>query len=478
MEFGKIYRLVKFPVLDEGDCRFETKITMIIKRVTNRFGTVLPQRTSAKLHLVQSSRFARRLAKWMLIGLILAFVGMAFLPWQQTSRGTGQVIAYDPQERPQAVQSPVKGVVKWVAPGIFEGVEVKKDQLILEIEPVASNQVEQIKSQIRELENQVKTAETTAEIHQQNKEEFTQMLVSAMKAADDQVAAAKEKVASKQNLIPSYESKVKRTKLQYDRQKTLSTEGAVAGKEFEKWENEWEIAKAELQSIKTEIKALEKERSAKENEREAKRREGTAKINEAETKRQKALGDVNKIRKEITDLETKSDELKRNKIRAPRDGKIYRFPVYTEGQAVKESQDLFTVVPDVTDIAVELFVVGNDMPLVQVGQEVRLQFEGWPAVQFAGWPSVAIGTFSGRVVNVDPTDNGKGQFRILIKPSIDSDPWPSERFLRQGVRTNGWVMLRQVSLGYEIWRQLNGFPVIVSDKEPGKGGSKVPKLPK
>ncbi|MEM7457372.1 MAG: toxin secretion protein, partial [Planctomycetota bacterium] len=105
------------------------------------------------------------------------------------------------------------------------------------------------------------------------------------------------------------------------------------------------------------------------------------------------------------------------------------------------------------------------------------QFEGWPAVQFAGWPSVAVGTFGGVVASVDATDNGKGQFRVLVTPG-DAE-WPSDRYLRQGVRANGWVMLREVSLGYEIWRQLNGFPVIVSSGEPSGGDEiKTPKLPK
>jgi hypothetical protein len=59
--------------------------------------------------------------------------------------------------------------------------------------------------------------------------------------------------------------------------------------------------------------------------------------------------------------------------------------------------------------------------------------------------------------------------------------WPSDRYLRQGVRANGWVMLNQVPLGYEIWRQLNGFPATISKDEPGKSGKddkKKIKLPK
>ena len=44
--------------------------------------------------------------------------------------------------------------------------------------------------------------------------------------------------------------------------------------------------------------------------------------------------------------------------------------------------------------------------------------------------------------------------------------WPDkDRWLRQGARTNAWVMLNQVPLWYEIWRQINGFPPVVTDKD-------------
>ena len=122
-------------------------------------------------------------------------------------------------------------------------------------------------------------------------------------------------------------------------------------------------------------------------------------------------------------------------------------------------------------------VDGRDIPLVWEGRRVRLQFEGWPAVQFTGWPSVAVGTFPATVALIDSTDDGKGRFRIVVVPD-DGVPWPSPRFLRQGVRVEGWVLLGRVRLGYEIWRQFNGFPPIAALSEPGapsvglKGGGK------
>ena len=40
-------------------------------------------------------------------------------------------------------------------------------------------------------------------------------------------------------------------------------------------------------------------------------------------------------------------------------------------------------------------------------------------------------------------------------------PGRAVRFLRQGVRVNGWVLLGQVTLGYELWRIFNGFPPLI-----------------
>ena len=128
-------------------------------------------------------------------------------------------------------------------------------------------------------------------------------------------------------------------------------------------------------------------------------------------------------------------------------------------------------------------VSGNDMPLLKEGDRVRLQFKGWPAVQFVGWPSVAVGTFGGKINRVLPTDDGMGNFRVVVTPDnhfTRENGWPDDRYLRQGVRANGWVLLKQVPLGYEIWRQLNGFPPVVANDEPIPStdkGRKV-KLPK
>jgi hypothetical protein len=153
-------------------------------------------------------------------------------------------------------------------------------------------------------------------------------------------------------------------------------------------------------------------------------------------------------------------------IVAPRDGTIFRVVANGhEGEIVKSGELLCVLMPDTDDRAVEVWVSGNDMPLVHEGAHVRVQFEGWPALQFSGWPSVAIGTFGGRVAFVDQSDNGAGAFRILVVP--DREAWPAPIYLRQGVRAYAWVQLGRVRLGYELWRQFNGFPPSL-DGEPGQ----------
>jgi hypothetical protein len=55
-------------------------------------------------------------------------------------------------------------------------------------------------------------------------------------------------------------------------------------------------------------------------------------------------------------------------------------------------------------------------------------------------------------------------------------PWPEQ--LRLGTGVQGWAMLDNVTVGWELWRQLNGFPLSISaeqalpgDEVAGKGGA-------
>ena len=454
---------------------------MTTNRIRNQFTTVVPskQRSSA-IHLVQSSRFAQRLAKLLLIGLVVSIIAMAFLPWQQTSKGTGQVVAFAPQERQQSVKAPTKGIVAKIADGLVEGSVVKKGDFLMEVQPFAANMVEQLNGQLNELKTKEETAKVKSEAYGQNVEGFSEARDFAVSAASEMVSAAKAKLQSKRKQITAYEAKVLQAQLNYDRQNGLFLKGLKPAKEIEKLKKELDVTQADVASIRQDVAGLENEVKAKKEELEEKRRVAKTKIDYARALQQDALASAATSRKEIADVKMKLDQMSRMTITAPRDGTIFRLNVNERGDAVKEGDSLLTIIPEATQKAVELYVQGNDVALVKLDQEVRLQFEGWPAVQVAGWPSLAVGTFTGKVATVDATDNGKGEFRILVTPDETDQPWPieSNRFLRQGVRTNGWVVLGDVSLGYEVWRQMNGFPVMTSTEESKKKLAKPPKIPK
>ena len=146
-------------------------------------------------------------------------------------------------------------------------------------------------------------------------------------------------------------------------------------------------------------------------------------------------------------------------VLAPRNGRIQQINAGAGATLVSPGDTLATFAPEATERAVELYMSGRDAPLLRPGRRVRLEFEGWPAVQFSGWPSVARGLFDGRVRALDATASANGLFRILVEPSPDRPPWPEPRYLRLGAKVRGWVQMETVPAGYELWRQLNAFPL-------------------
>ncbi len=170
------------------------------------------------------------------------------------------------------------------------------------------------------------------------------------------------------------------------------------------------------------------------------------------------------INKVDIDLSRQSAQI----VRAPRAGRIMTINAGDSATMVKQGDMLATFAPEESARVVALYVDGRDVPLIRAGRRVRLAFEGWPAIQFSGWPSVAKGMFDGRVRAIDLSASDNGLFRILIEPAPDRDPWPQEPFVRLGAKVRGWVLMDTVPAGYELWRQLNDFPLQYERPTPAK----------
>ncbi len=143
-------------------------------------------------------------------------------------------------------------------------------------------------------------------------------------------------------------------------------------------------------------------------------------------------------------------------ITAPQNGFINKAIRGGLGETFKEGEQLVGIMPANYDLAVETFVNPIDLPLIHLGEKVRIQFDGWPAIFFSGWPNASFGTYGGKVVAIETFISENGKFRVLIAPDKEEVDWPQN--VRVGSGANTIALLEDVPIWFELWRQLNGFP--------------------
>ena len=409
----------------------------------------------------------------MLVLLAIAVAAMLFAPWQQSVRGSGRVVAYAPLARQQAIEAPITGrIVKWNEK-LFEGARLQEGEFILEIRDMDPDFVTRLETQRSAAGQSLVAAGVMVTALEANVQAYEYVKLQVVEAAEQQVQMARQKVEAAKQGVAAATAAEEQTKINLQRRRDLIEDGLVSQLDLEMADRAWREAVSKLREAEANLASARYELDSKEAEARQKEREAQAKIDKARAELQTAVDKEAQAQTKLADIEVKLARQSSQVVTAPRDGTVLRLLANQGGEVVKAGDPLVVLVPEQADRAVEIWLSGNDAPLVTRGRHVRLQFEGWPAGQFAGWPSVAGVTCGGEVVNVDATDNGRGQFRILVVPE-QGQQWPSERFLRQGVRANGWVLLDQVSLGYEFWRRLNGFPPVVSMSEPNEtSGSEV-----
>jgi hypothetical protein len=85
-----------------------------------------------------------------------------------------------------------------------------------------------------------------------------------------------------------------------------------------------------------------------------------------------------------------------------------------------------------------------------------LIFDGYPAIVFSGWPQASYGTFSGKVIAIETNLSENGKFRVLVVPVEKEKKWPKD--VKVGAGAQGFALLKNVRIWFELWRQINGFP--------------------
>jgi len=438
---------------------------------------------------VRTSRSAQSLARLLFLAFILLPIILLFVPWQQTVRGRGQVLAFAPTERKQIITALVGGKVKkW---HVVEGTKVKAGEPIVDIEDNDAGLAVRLDMQRKYLLSRKQAAED--EIAEQTKavEAQEKAMAASVGAAMANREAAKLFVDVAKQTVKNNEFTVIYETRRFEMFEKLFRDRQFGGLESELNRDEAKMRadRAATDVSRTGAEVKRADAALLTSNSLVLQAEATGISTVATTRRDLRRAEQNlfTVERELQELDNRIERYKARLVKAPCDGVLFRISSDCQvGQLVKDGDDLAVIVPDTTDRIVELFIDGLDAPLIAAhieqigyGPHVRLQFEGWPGVQFAGWPSVAVGTFGGRVRQIDPTDDGNGRFRILVEPEemFEDDKWPEELYLRQGNQAVGWVFLNRVTLGYELWRQLNGFPPVVAPKAPQKkDGSKPPKV--
>jgi adhesin transport system membrane fusion protein len=416
------------------------------------------------IELTRSSERLRRFSRGLFLSFVLLLLGLAFLPWQQFVQVAGRVVAYDPLERSVTIEAPLGGRV--LRAHVVEGQAVRRGDVLFELVDNDPNLLANLRLQREAANIRREAAAQRVESLTSQLAELERALRLAVQAAETRLDAAKFAASTAQ--------------LQYDR-----IEGLYSDQRGLASQRDYELARLERDRTATDLT-----RAQAELERAAV--DVRATLGSIQAQRDSAKADLASAEQSFVSLDIQVTQTGMQRVTSPRDGIVFRL-LATEGTFLRAGSPLCTVIPETDNRMVEIWLSGNDMPLVRAretddagnvlnpGSPVRIQFEGWPAIQFIGWPSAAIGTFGGEVILVDPTDNGKGKFRVLVaeKPDVlrpESDSprvlsWPGSRWLRQGVRAHGWVLLERVPLWFEFWRQLNGFPPVLDEAALSETGS-------
>lgn len=402
------------------------------------------------------------LNKIILVVSIIIVVAL-FLPWTQNISGSGSVTTLKPSQRPQSIQSVISGrIEKWY---VQEGDYVKKGDTILFISEIKEDYMDP--NLVKNTRNQVDAKKQSLESYGSKVTALSTQMTAIekekglkLKQAENKIRQASLKIKSDSMDLVAVKTQLKIANTQYNRSVQLNKEGLKALSDVEEkrlklqeveakiitQENKFYTSKNEFINAEVEINRITAEYSEKLSK--AQSDQFTALSNQYDTEAQ-----VNKLENQYANYSIRNGMYY---IKASQDGYINRALQSGIGENIKEGTPIATIMPSKFDIAVESYVDPIDLPLIKRGEKVRVWFDGWPTIVFSGWPDMSYGTFGGEVVAIENFISDNGKFRILIAPDKDEASWPKQLSVGSGAETI--ALLNTVSIWFELWRTLNGFP--------------------
>ncbi len=430
---------------------------------------------SRKLSSVEKSfgqeRDTRRVRFYAAIVVIL-FIFL-LLPWTQNIKSPGVVTTLRPEQRPQELNALIAGKIeKWY---VKEGDKVKAGDTILKISEIKSDYLDP--KLIDRTEDQIQAKIAANKSYESKAGALVNQIDALEEARALKIEQLKNKVKQAQLYIISDSmamtaagNQLNISKEQFKRQKELYDAGLKSLTELEQRNQALQDANARKTIAENKYYNTKNDLINAMIELQSTNRDYEEKISKAESERFQSLSQVSSGYAEISKLENQYSNYKiRNGfylITAPQAGQITKTVKAGLGEIVKEGELLVRITPERFDMAVEVYVSPNDLPLVHVGEKMRLQFDGFPAIVFTGWPKASYGTFGGEITAIDNFIGNNGKFRILVAEDKSEKEWP--RNLRLGGGAVGMALLKDVPIWYELWRTINGFPADFYDGKSTK----------
>ncbi len=419
---------------------------------------------------IVEKKVSNNVLKKMLYSTSILILIIMFIPWTQNVKTKGNVTTLTPNQRPQKVNSVIDGrIAEWY---VKEGDFVKEGDTLLKVTEVkdqyfdenllqiTKNQVdlkgesiENYDKKIANLDEQLKILRNQRDLKlSQTKIKLQQ---AKLKLQSDSIAYETAKVNLK---IADYQ--LKRTDSLYKmglKSLTDLENKKVKRQQVEnykvKFENQWLNSKTNLTNLQLEINNVEIKFDADFNKILAYK---ISTINE----KIDAESNLNKLNNQYNNYSVRNGLYH---LIAPQSGYVTKMKYGGVGEIIKAGSEVLTLMPSSYDLAVEIYIDPIDLPLMSIGQKVRIQFDGWPAIVFSGWPNTSHGTYGGEVYAIDQFISSNGKFRMLVKPDPDDCEWP--KALRYGGGTYAMILLKDVPIWYELWRNFNGFPPDYYKKE-------------
>lgn len=413
--------------------------------------------------VVQPSIWTSTRLKRLMQILIVCVVVILFMPWTQNIESSGKVTTLLPNQRPQEIQAIIGGKIdKWY---VREGDFVKKGDTIITITEIKDSYldpglVDQTRIKLQAKEKSVLSYSSKIDAINEQIDQLENSREQKLKLAKNKIAQEEFKIKSEIAEVEAAALQYKIATDQYQRDSILKEKGLKSALELEgrrikkqeaysKWigsKNKLEIAQNALENARFDLQNIQAEFGEK--------------LAKAESDRYSTMGSQLESESEVAGLRNSVSnyEIRRGfyTIVAPQDGYVTKTLSSGLGEILKDGASVCTIMPSRFQLAVELYIDPVDMPLVQKGHPVRFVFDGWPTVMFSGWPGLSYGAFPGEIFAIDNTPSPNGKYRVLVAPLVGSKNWPKP--LRVGTGARGYLLLNNVSVWYEIWRKLNGFP--------------------